>query len=172
MSLLTRFFPFFGGKKPSLPRGEMLALRPVRSKAVTWERIPAPEAEEADKTVLRVPRRDDLTGRLLSRLFQIPASRTIELDEFGGEIWEQCDGAHTLERLIQQTCDKYKLNRRQGEVSVSAFMRMLVQRRLIGLLKPAEGASSRSPEGTPEGNTFHGRRKPARPRSAKSKRRR
>ena len=62
----------------------------------------------------------------------MPDRKTIELDEFGAEVWELCDGTHSVEQLVKHTCGKYKLNRRQGEVSVVAFMRMLTQRRLIG----------------------------------------
>jgi hypothetical protein len=129
---LTQYFPFLNRKNSSLPRGEMLALRPLRTREIAWTMKPEDETPGAQLTV---PRRDDKIGQILSRVFQIPATKTIELDEFGAAVWEKCDGQHSVEQLIVFTGSAYKLNRRQAEVSVVAFMRMLAQRRLIGLNK-------------------------------------
>ena len=127
---LRQSIPFLAREKGSLPRGQMLALKPTRSREVTWEMKPDDEVPGAKLTV---PRRDDRIGQLLSRIFHVPATKTIELDEFGAQVWSRCDGAHSVEQLVNFTCDTYKLNRRQAEVSVITFMRMLAQRRLIGL---------------------------------------
>ena len=129
---LTQYFPFLSRRKGSLPRGEMLALRPLRNALVAWEANAGGE-DAAPGVQLTVPRRDDKVGQLLSRLFQMPATKTIELDEFGAAVWEKCDGKHSVEQLVHFTATAYKLNRRQAEVSVVSFMRMLAQRRLIGL---------------------------------------
>ena len=126
---LKAYFPFLNRAKGSLPRGEMLALRPVRSGGIVWAAKPDGEPGAS----LTVPRRDDRIGQIISRVFQIPATKTIELDEFGAAVWEKCDGRHSVEQLVAFTCSAYKLNRRQAEVSVVTFMRMLAQRRLIGL---------------------------------------
>ena len=127
---LKQYFPFLNRTKGSLPRGEMLALRPVRTASVAWEPKADPDAPGVQITV---PRREDKMGQMISRLFQIPATKTIELDEFGAAVWEKCDGRHSVEQLVTFTATAYKLNRRQAEVSVVSFMRMLAQRRLIGL---------------------------------------
>lgn len=141
MSLLTRlqgYVPFLGTRKNALPREDMLSLRPVRNSAVTWEPLPETADDEPPappKVVLNVPRRADGAAALLARWMQVPGSKKIELDEFGGQIWALCDGAHSVEQLVKFTCETYKLNRRQGEISVVAFMRMLAQRRLVGFVK-------------------------------------
>lgn len=127
---LKQYFPFLNRTNSSLPRGEMLALRPLRTASVAWKPKTDPDAPGVQITV---PRRDDKVGQILSRLFQIPATKTIELDEFGAAVWEKCDGRHSVEQLVSFTAAAYKLNRRQAEVSVVSFMRMLAQRRLIGL---------------------------------------
>lgn len=129
---LRQSIPFLAREKGSLPRGEMLALKPMRNREIVWEMKPEDGLPGA---TLTVPRRDDRVGQILSRVFRIPATKTIELDEFGAQVWSRCDGAHSVEQLIHFTCDAYKLNRRQAEVSVITFMRMLAQRRLIGLQK-------------------------------------
>lgn len=135
---LGRYVPFLRPRSP-LARADMLTLRPVRNPAVIWEtRERMEDGEDGDDTevapgvLLTIPRRTDRMGRILSFWFQMPEGRTVELDEFGTEVWGMCDGEHTVEQLVRHTCDAYKLNRRQGEVSVVAFMRMLAQRRLVG----------------------------------------
>ena len=146
---LRQAIPFLDRGKPGLPRGEVLNLKPLRSREVTWV---IAEGEEAAGAKLTVPRREDRTGQLLSWIFKIPQSRVIELDEFGAQIWERCDGKHSVDLLIKHTCDTYKLNRRQGEVSVLTFMKMLVQRRLIGF--PGAGEANR-PSAEGKGTTTH-----------------
>ncbi len=119
-----------------MPRERLLALRPARAGEVSWEL--KPDDSPAPGAALTVPRREEGLRRVLARVLQVPNTRTIELDEFGTKIWEQCDGTRTVEQLVQFTCREYTLNRRQGEVSVVAFMRMLAQRGLIGF--PAGGS--------------------------------
>jgi len=130
ISLSKLDFPFLNRKNGSLPRGEMLALRPLRNQAIAWEMKTDAETPGANLTV---PRREDKFGQIVSRIFQVPSTKTIELDEFGAAVWEKCDGRHSVEQLVVFTSNAYKLNRRQAEVSVVSFMRILAQRRLIGL---------------------------------------
>lgn len=133
--------PFLRRKPSALPRGQMLALKPIRSRDIDWEmKTPAPVDEDDEaaadtplpNAALTVPRREDMSGRILTRVFRIPATRTIELDEINTQLWLLCDGKHSVDQLIKHTCDAYKMNRRQGEVGVITAMRMLAQRGLIG----------------------------------------
>ncbi len=137
------------GRKPTLPRGETLALKPVRNPVVTWER---PEGEDAPALHLRIPRRQDRVGALLGRWLPVPTHKTIELDESGAALWERCDGAHTVERLVAHVSQTYKMNRRQAEVTVIAFLKMLAQRRLIGFAAPKDTHEPQK-EKQPHGNT-------------------
>lgn len=152
---MRQAIPFLDREKGRLPRGELLALRPVRSREITWEMT---EAEAAGGAKLTVPRREDRVGQLLSWVFRIPQSRVIELDEFGAQVWAQCDGQHSVEQLIRFTCETYKLNRRQGEVSVVTFMKMLVQRRLLGF--PQGQSAGTQTEGKGTGNVHHRKQRP------------
>ena len=120
-------------RKPALPREQSLALKPTRNPSVQWEGAPPDEdSPRSGGVVLKVPVKPGGISRILTRVFSMPASKTIELDEFGGEVWALCDGQHTVEQFVQHTVRKYQLNRRQAEVSVLAFMRMLLERRLVG----------------------------------------
>jgi len=129
-STLRQSIPFLAREKSSLPRGEMLGLKPVRSREIAWEMKPEDEAPGAKLTV---PRRDDRVGQILSRVFRITATKTIELDEINAQLWARCDGQHSVDQLIRYACETYKMNRRQGEVGVITAMRMFAQRGLIGL---------------------------------------
>ncbi len=93
---LRAYFPFLNRKNSSLPRGEMLALRPLRNQAIAWEMKTDTETPGANLTV---PRREDKFGQIVSRIFQVPSTKTIELDEFGAAVWEKCDGRHSVEHL-------------------------------------------------------------------------
>lgn len=59
--------------------------------------------------------------------------RQIILDEIGGSIWEMCDGKMDLNTIINSVVRGHKLTRREAEISVTAFFRMLAQRNLIAL---------------------------------------
>ncbi len=144
--IVQEALPFLGKRRDGMPRERLLALRPARAGEVTWEH--KPEDAPAPGAALTVPRREEGLRRVLARVLKVPNTRTIELDEFGTKIWEQCDGTRTVEQLVQFTCREYTLNRRQGEVSVVAFMRMLAQRGLIGF--PAGGSLLGGKETTKE----------------------
>lgn len=148
-------------RKPSLPRAESLALRPMRNPAVTWECNKPQDDDAPARTVLRVPVKTGGLTRMLTRLMSMPDSKTIELDEFGGAVWEMCDGHHTVEQLVGHTCQTYQLNRRQAEVSVLAFMRMLIERRLIGFAAAdTKGTHHVNTSQRPAGGRKRGQRTP------------
>ena len=168
-SRLAGYFPFLNRAKGSLPRGEMLALRPLRNRSVVWSMKPD---EETPGAQLAVPRRDDKLGQIVGRLFQLPSTKTIELDEFGAAVWAKCDGQHSVEQLVSFTSTTYKLNRRQAEVSVVAFMRMLAQRRLIGLNESGTKNGTPGSTGTAGKGTAHVHRSDRqRPQTKRSRRR-
>lgn len=146
-SPIGRWLGFKGAGGP-LARDEAMNLRPVRNPVVTWEpkivdedAVDDVDVETPQQIVLVVPRKDDKMTNFLARVLQAPGEKRIELDEFGSAIWEKCDGTRTVEELARFTSTTYKLNRRQAEVSVMAFMKMLSQRRLIGFMKDGKGSS-------------------------------
>lgn len=142
-------------KHKQLDRGEALRMKPVQNSAIKTETKKISEddddGEEPDEdnqahtVILIIPRKDDRISRVLARILQAPAERKIELDEINTAIWERCDGNHTVEDLTKFVSSKYKLNRRQAEVSVIAVMKLLSQRRLIGFIKEGKGLSNVNP---------------------------
>jgi len=131
---------------PPLARDDALRLRPVRNPAVTWtepakvddddeEASADDRGPEPDALRLVLPQKRDRLGTFLERFFGPSGKRQIGLDSFGAKVWLLCDGVHTIGDLVDMTSTTYKLNRRQAEVSVLAFMKMLSQRQLIGYVK-------------------------------------
>ncbi len=143
------------GRRAGHPaRAQIMGARPVRNPVVNWERYLPPYAEGGDLppevVLLQVPRRADKWGNLVARFFKLPAYRKIELDEMGSDVWEMCDGAATVETLTKAVCAKYHLNRRQGEASVTAYLRMLAERRLVALRSASAGGAVKSASNTPQ----------------------
>ncbi len=121
-----------GGGRRKVTRAQIIGAQPVRNPAVQWERAPY-EDDGPSVALLRVPRRRDRWGDMVARLFRLPDFRKLELDEIGSDVWEMCDGSHTVDAVTRAICAKYRLNRRQGETSVTAYLKQLAERRLVGL---------------------------------------
>jgi hypothetical protein len=59
--------------------------------------------------------------------------RPLELDEIGSFVWRMFDGRTTVRQMIARLSEDYKLNRKDAEVSLTAFIRNLVKKRLVVL---------------------------------------
>jgi len=165
---IANYVPFLRPGRAKLTRAESLRLIPLRSADVKWRAKDAPQEEGAvhpevepeGLVILDVPRRDDIIGRCIAAVFQITGTKSIELDEFGSEIWRMCDGNHKVHQMVAKTVRTYRLNERQAEVSVVAFMRMLSGRRLIGFVE--EGKRHVTSRGTGKSARSQGNRPAAR----------
>lgn len=113
---------------PSLTREQALNALPVRNPTLKWEQ------NDRGDVVITLTRRRDAKGRLVSFFFHVPRSRDITLDQVGSRVWRLCNGRRTVEELIDQLADEYKLNRREAEVSLTEYLRQLGQRGMVGLL--------------------------------------
>ena len=121
--------------KPKVTRPQVMASRPIRNPAVKWSREAATDERPA-VILLQIPRRRDGWGDIVARLMRLPDFRKLELDEIGSDVWEMCDGATTVDALTRAVCTQYRLNRRQGETSVTAYLQQLAERRLVALRTP------------------------------------
>jgi hypothetical protein len=123
-----RYFPAVATQHP-LSREQTLAIAPIRNPYVTWDNV------EGGEIVLKIPRRADRLGKLVSRFFRVPDYKEVVLDEVGASVWELCDGKRDMGSVIAETSRRYKLNRREAEVSVTAYIKTLAERKLIGLIQ-------------------------------------
>lgn len=126
-----KYLPFLKIRPPQVDRQAALTLRPGRNSLLTWEK------RESGETLLTVPQNRKIgpITRQMAKWLRAPTERHVELDEVGGFVWELCDGAHTIESIVQKTGKQYKMSRREAEVSVTMFLQMLHERNFIGFYK-------------------------------------
>ena len=125
----------FGSRKqrgPQLTREQAMAGRPIRNPSLRWRENDDGEA------IVTLPRRQDLLGRALGWMFFVPESRPLVLDEVGTFVWAQCDGTHTVAEIVELLRAEYKLGRREGEVSLTEYLKTLGKRGMVGFLVPKE----------------------------------
>ncbi len=111
----------------------VLRALPVRNRLLEWAE------DEQQLVTLRVPKRQGRWFRLLERVVSVPEHRQVLLDEVGSDVWRLCDGETSIDAMIQALAKKYRLNRREVEVSLSLYLKQLAKRGYVGLLAPAEG---------------------------------
>ncbi len=82
--------------------------------------------------IVHLKRRRGWLGRLQPPTF----SRTYKLDELGSFVLRQIDGRRTAGAIIDDFVREYKVNRREAELCVTQFMKMLVHRQVICIIVP------------------------------------
>jgi len=124
-----------GKEGPKLTREQSLAAVPVLNQLITKER-------NADgKLVVNVPRKRTSMVRLIAKVFRLPPYKQIELDELGSYAVELCDGRNTVADVVDRFAEKFRLNRREAEVSMVSYLESLAKRGIIGFAVPQEGGS-------------------------------
>ena len=125
----------------------MLDSRPTRNDLITWEKNDNGEAR------ITVERQDSWKIRMLSKVFYIPRQRTITLDEVGSVVWQMCNGRTTVAQMIEDLRKKYKLDRKEAEVSLLSYLKTLGQKRFIGFVLEGE-ERERSGKGSSSGKKW------------------
>ena len=59
--------------------------------------------------------------------------RTLQLDVLGSSVWQMIDGRKSVEKIIDEFQTMHQLNRREAEISVTAFFKELGKRRLLAM---------------------------------------
>lgn len=114
-------------KEPKLTREQVMRSRPLRNALLQWE------TNDEGKVVITIPRRKDWLARIATIFFAVPSTRQLVLDdEVGSSVWQACDGEQTIDGIVKLLCQRYKLTRKEAEVSVTEFLRQLGRRRLVG----------------------------------------
>ena len=113
-------------RRPRLTAEQVLQSRPVRNERLRSERI------EGGGLRLYLERRKEWWARVLAIVFPIPKERRLELDAVGEEVWDLCDGNHTLRQMIEVFQQRHKLTRAEAEWSLRTYLRDLGKRSLVG----------------------------------------
>ena len=130
--MIGPFKQLFGKRPGPASRADLLSVRPIRNDKVEWNKVQVAD-RSLEVVLLRVPRLRSRSADLVARWFRLPEYRKIELDPIGSDVWCRCDGAMTVKAIAAAVADVHQLNKRQSEVSVSTYLRILAQRRLIGV---------------------------------------
>jgi hypothetical protein len=110
---------------------DLMNSRPVRNSLIKWDK-----SEENSLISLVVPQKSTLWVRIVSRIFMLPKSRVVSLDEVGSFVWTMCDGHNTIDNIIRALCNKYKLTRKEAETSLLAYFRNLGKRGILVFAVP------------------------------------
>jgi hypothetical protein len=133
----------FGRKRQALTRDQSLAAKPVRNKNVAVGR------DDDGNVIFTLPRRKAWWADWIARILRMPERKKVALDEVGTVVWDLCDGKNTVRSIIERFVDKYKLNRREAEVSMFAYLKELTRRGFVGLVL----------DGKPDGRKPRGKRR-------------
>ena len=62
-----------------------------------------------------------------------PMIKQVELDEMGAFVWTRIDGERSVRRIAEELASFYEVQAREAELSVTAFIKTIGQRGIIGL---------------------------------------
>jgi hypothetical protein len=112
-------------------RKEALAFRPVRSKEVRESVQPSGLVQLSYPLTLK-----PWFGNWAQKLGQWdgrPMVKKLELDEMGCLAWSMIDGTNTVQQIADAFVREYGLHPKEAELSVTAFIKELGRRGIIGL---------------------------------------
>ncbi len=130
MGLIAKLTGRKGRAGPQLDRDRSLRSKPFVNQLVKLE-----DAGDG-KLLIAIPRKKTPTVKAISKFFKLPPYKTIELDELGSYTLSECSGENTVADMIERFGKKYRLNRREAEVSILTFLQMLAKRGIIGIAVP------------------------------------
>ena len=114
----------------SFTRDDVVKSRPVRNSLIKWEK------SESGEISLVIPQKNTLWVRSVSKVFMLPKSRVVALDEVGSFVWTMCDGHNSMDGIMKMLSNKYKLTRKEAETSLLAYFRLLGKRGMNGFAMP------------------------------------
>jgi hypothetical protein len=113
-------------KTPTIDRRQSLDAIPVLNGGF----VPEKRADGQFDLVIRAPR----PKGLLSRFMPAEVEQRFKLDELGTYVFGLIDGCRSVEQIMETFAGNYRLNKRESEISVAAFLRMLAERKIISIV--------------------------------------
>jgi hypothetical protein len=104
--------------------GEAMQGRPVRTPVVRTE-------EKGEKLYVTVEYARPRWQRWMGG--DTTCQRTFGLDPYGRYVYEACDGKQTVSRMTRHFARDHKISVAEAEVSVTAFLRTLIAKGLVGV---------------------------------------
>ena len=131
-------------EKPRPARASLLGAVPVRNELVRAVRAAdTADGRALDAVAIRLtaPLAASRLRRMVSGA-RAKGEKTFELDELGAFVWDALDGRRTVESLIRHFAETQRVNVREAEVAVLAFLKTLAQRNLIALAVNEDAAKA------------------------------
>lgn len=123
--------------------GKALRTNPGYSRHHALECIPVKNPEVSDEAdangdlrlIYHVQVRPWFQGVLkkITRSRSTVIKRTLQLDALGTSVWQMIDGRKSAGKIIDEFQAEHQLNRREAEISVTAFFKELGKRGLLAM---------------------------------------
>lgn len=125
--------PFFKKQpqEPVISRAEALQMVPLRNTEVREIHLENGQIQLAYPLAIK-----PWFGRLAEKVGmwdKRPMVKEVELDEMGSFVWRHIDGEHTVRQIAVAFVHEYGVQQREAELSVTAFIKTIGQRGIIGL---------------------------------------
>ena len=114
-----------------MTREQALACIPVHNNVLSWQEDESGSIHIEYTLVLR-PFLFSIFKRFAPASTTAP-TRKIELDTFGSWVWKMIDGKQSASDIILSFSEQHGISNQEAEQSVTAFLRELGKRGLIGL---------------------------------------
>ena len=112
-------------EKPGIDRHRSLEGIPIVNEGVQT-------SAESDRATVVV--RWSRPAGFLARFQPRTMERTVRLDELGTFVLRQIDGQKDVLQIIDAFVQRYRINRREAELSTVAFLRSLAERNVISIV--------------------------------------
>ncbi len=115
----------FAQKKPKLTREQVFQSRPFQA--------PVTKKEEIEKGGVRLTY--TAARPKWQRVLGAPENATVsfELDAYGWEVYEACNGKSTVREIIKNFAVDHNLAMAEAELSVTTFLKTLIGRGLVAV---------------------------------------
>ena len=121
-------FGWVKAKPPVINREQSLAGIPMVNEGVRAQ------PREGDAARLELVIRLRRGGGFLARFMPPTLERRVKLDELGSFVFQQIDGQRNVREMVDAFLARYRVNRREAELSTVEFIRSLAQRQAISIV--------------------------------------
>jgi hypothetical protein len=108
---------------------DMLRARPTRNTAAR-----AVENGPRGVTIYVRRRRPAWLVAPVSWVVPYAPEREVVLDALGRQVWQWCDGALTVEDIVERFKDEHRLTFHEARAAVTGYLRQLIQRGVLAIV--------------------------------------
>lgn len=117
--------------QPVIPRAEALSMVPVRNTEVSETLLDGGLVQLSYPLAVK-PWFGELAEKV-GMWDKRPMIKHLELDEMGTFVWQRIDGERSVRAIADEFARHYQVQPREAELSVTAFIKTIGQRGIIGL---------------------------------------